>query len=132
MVVWHHAEKGMRPMAEILPTKVLDSLDLDALKKFRAETNRRIKNEKAKRRFKTNVEIPAEYYDHFKEAIDWAYEHNLIKTHSRWAFCKFCITQWIDCITGEIEKEKLAKAQTGAAIPLGTTLESRSSIQNTP
>ncbi len=119
-------------MAEIHPTKILDSLDLDALKKFRDETNRRIKNEKAKRRFKTNVEIPAEYYDHFKEAIEWAYEHNLIKTHSKWAFCKFCITNSIDFITGEIKKEKLAKAQTGAAIPSGMTLESRSSTQNTP
>ncbi len=94
-------------MAEVHPINTLDSLDLNALKKLLEEVNCRIKNEKSKNMFKTNVTIPAEYRGHFEAATEWAYKRNLINKRSRWAFCKFAIINTINFILGEIEKEKL-------------------------
>lgn len=110
-------KRGIISMEETPHKPVLEGMDLDSLKKVRQEANRLIKNEKTKLKFKANVEIPAEYRALFEKAVEWAHERELIKTKSRWAFCKFAITNSIDFIMGQIEKEELEKARTAAAIP---------------
>lgn len=112
----HHAGGSIIAIAETTHISLLEGMDLDSLKRLRQETNRKIKNEKTRLKFKANIEIPAEYREHFERAAEWAFNRKLIKTRSRWAFCKFAITNSIDFIIGQIEKEEMEKARAAAAI----------------
>lgn len=129
---FYHAKGDHIVMAGGSQILALEGMDLDSLKKVREEATRKIKNERMKLRFKVNVEIPAEYRGHFELAAKWAYDHKLIKTRSRWAFCKFAITNSIDFIMGQIEKEELAKVQAAAAIPSQMVSGAQQPAQNTP
>lgn len=103
MVDIYHAKGddiGMGGSPQIL---ALEGMDLDSLKRIRAEATRKIKNERMRLKFKVNIEIPAEYRECFETAAEWAYNRKLTKTRSRWAFCKFAITNSIDFIIGQIE-----------------------------
>lgn len=54
------------------------------------------------------VYVPAETRDSFNTAKKWAFERELTKTDSNWAFAKFALLNTIQIIVEQIEKERNA------------------------
>lgn len=103
-------------MEEIATKEILGKLDFNGLKELRNAASKMIQAERNKKAKRVNTYIPAEVRDDFDTAIQWAYEHKLIKKPSEWQFCQMVTRNGILYIIEQKKAEELEKARTAAAI----------------
>ena len=87
--------------------KFVESIGYDDLKVLRKEAVRKLSNVRRKGRVFFTIYLQKEYVENFERARDWAFEKGMIGRRTRWAFTKFAITNVIDMILKEMEKERI-------------------------
>lgn len=103
-------------MNELTPNNMLDSLGFHDLKKLRDEASRRIRLEINKKSLRLQVYVAAGIRDDFDSAVQWAYDHKLIKKLSKWSFCKMAVHNAVLFIIEQKKAEELEKARAAAAM----------------
>jgi len=98
--------------------ELMDSIDYDDLKVLRKEAVRKLSNVRRRGRVFFTIYLQKEYVENFERARDWAFNHGLIHKRTRWAFTKFAITNVIDMIMKEIDKEQTDATQSRSGAPL--------------
>lgn len=89
--------------------KFVDSIGYEDLKTLRKEAVRKLSNVRRKGRVFFTIYLQKEYVENFERARDWAFEKGMIGKRTRWAFAKFSITNVIDMILKEMEKERIIR-----------------------
>lgn len=89
--------------------KFVDSIGYEDLKTLRKEAVRKLSNVRRKGRVFFTIYLQKEYVENFERARDWAFEKGMINKRTRWAFAKFSITNVIDMILKEMEKERIIR-----------------------
>ncbi len=87
--------------------KFVDSVGYEDLKTLRKEAVRKLSNVRRRDRVFFTIYLQKEYVENFERARDWAFEKGMINKRTRWAFTKFSITNVIDMILKEMEKERI-------------------------
>jgi len=75
--------------------------------------------------------IPAGLRDDFDLAVNWVYDHKLIKKESRWMFCQMAIRNTILYIMEQIKEENIKKAQSASTKATRTILEPQQQTRDT-
>lgn len=91
--------------------KLMDSIGYEELKVLRKEAVRKLSNVRRRGRVFFTIYLQKDYVENFERARDWAFSRGLIQKRTRWAFAKFAVTNVIDMIMKEIEKEQAASMQ---------------------
>lgn len=94
----------------------VDSIGYEDLKVLRQESNRKLSNIRRRDRVFFTIYLQKEYVENFERARDWAFGKGLIKKRTRWAFTKFAITNVIDMVIKEMEKETVEKENAELAL----------------
>ena len=89
--------------------KLVDSIGYDDLKTLRKEAVRKLSNVRRKGRVFFTIYLQKDYVVNFERARDWAFDKGMIAKRTRWAFAKFAVTNVIDMILKEMEKERINK-----------------------
>lgn len=85
--------------------KLIDNIGYDDLKLLRKESTRELSKVRLRDRIKFTIYLPKEYSIKYERAVSWAFERGLIKKKTRWAFTRFAVTNVIDMIVREMDKE---------------------------
>lgn len=83
-------------------------MSLEESQDLRTKISKNIKSIRKRRNLSLTVYVQAEVRDSFETARKWAFEHNLTKTDSNWAFAKFALLNTIQIILNQIEVERNA------------------------
>ena len=125
-------DEGDGQMTDVNAEEILGSLDFNALKELRDKASKRIQLERNKRAKRVTTYISAEVRDDFDTAVQWAYEHNLIKRPSEWLFCQMVTRNGILFMMEQKRAEDLKKARTAAAMSSQMVSGAQQPAQNTP
>lgn len=85
--------------------KLIGSISYDDLKFLRNESTRELSKVNLQDRIKFTVYLQKNYVEKFERALGWAFNRGLIRRKTRWAFTRFAVTNVIDMIVREMEKE---------------------------
>lgn len=83
-------------------------MSLEESQELRKRISKNIKSIRKRRNLSLTVYVQAEVRDSFETARKWAFERELTKTDSNWAFAKFALVNTIQMIIDQIEKERNA------------------------
>lgn len=83
-------------------------MSLEDAKTLRQKLAKNIKSMRKTKNLSLTVYVQAEYRDSFETAKKWAYDKELTKKPSNWAFAKFALINTIKMIMTEIERERNA------------------------
>lgn len=87
--------------------KLVEGIGYDDLKLLSKEAVRKLSNIRRRDRIYFRIYLQKEHVENFERAKDWAFKKGLIRRPTRWAFTKFAVTNVIDMILREIEKEQV-------------------------
>ncbi len=114
----HEYIKGRENIDKDAIKKLIGTIGYDDLKVLRKESTRELSKVRLRDRIKFTIYLQKEYVENFERARDWAFEKGMIKKRTRWAFTKFAVTNVIDMIMKEIDKERIAPVQSHSGVPL--------------
>ncbi|MDD5614973.1 MAG: hypothetical protein PHH85_02090 [Candidatus Methanoperedens sp.] len=103
-------------MVEMDVKEILGTLDFNRLKELRNEASKMIQVARNRKAMRVNTYIPAEVRDDFDTAVQWAYEHKIIKKPSKWLFCQMVARNGILYIMEQKKAKELEKTRAAAAI----------------
>lgn len=96
-------------MDELRIKSLIDSIDYNDLEMVRKESGKKLRAIRRRDRVFFTIYLQKEYVENFEKARDWAFSKGIIARKTRWAFTKFAITNIIDMVMKEIEKEWIDK-----------------------
>lgn len=92
-------------------TDALPGMTIAETKGLRDMLTKDLQNKKRRKSKSITVYVQAEFRDAYEIAKSWAHEKNLTKKKTDWAFAKFAITNTIQMILEEKERERNAPAE---------------------
>ena len=100
---------GPNQTNKLLSDLDINDMDIFSAKKLREKLSSRISRIRSKDTIRIQTTISAEKKTALRITIDWLYEHELIKSKSRYAFLQFAVENTIKQVLNQRQNDELQR-----------------------